>query len=269
MHLRARRGRCRRDPGAHRRPPAGEPAGRERDDAPARDRGAHHHRRRDQPHTPGHRAGRAGGAPASPGRALPHRRARTVVGGGAPRGGQVGTRDERARREGHQPAARQPDHVPARQPDPGLGLRRGGVPAAGRGRRRRRLHRAADHRGAGVHARAARVPRGERPAAGTPGRASRRRHPTAPSPSRSTDATSASGRSPALASSSTRESATADGARRRRRAVRCHRLLRDHGRSRHHGPAVGRGDDDGLRPRRHDRRAARRAGRRVRDGSAT
>ena len=105
-------------------------------------------------------------------------------------------------RGGDRPGARRPDHVPARQPDPGLRL-----PRARRRRRsassRRRGFTVDPHpRGARVHPRAARVPRGLRrscPAA--PARSPRRR-PTAPPPSRSTATTSASAPSPPPASSS-------------------------------------------------------------------
>ena len=72
----------------------------------------------------GHRARRASGAPPPARRALPHRRLEVVVGRSAPRGRQVGARHERPRRAGDGPAARQPHHLPARQPDPRLCLRR-------------------------------------------------------------------------------------------------------------------------------------------------
>ena len=48
----------------------------------------------------------AGGAPSPPGRALPHRHARSVVGRSAPRGGQVGAHHERQRRDGDGSSAR-------------------------------------------------------------------------------------------------------------------------------------------------------------------
>ena len=128
------RGRRRRDPGPHRRSAAGQPPGGQRDDAPARARGAGLHD--------------GGGIRLTDrGRALAesvvrrHRLAErfltdmlaAVVGRGAPRGRQVGARDERVGRGGDGPAARQPHHLPARQPDPRVGLHR----AARRHRSRR------------------------------------------------------------------------------------------------------------------------------------
>ena len=120
----------------------------------------------DPPHRRRAAAGDEGRAPPPPGRALPHRHPPPVVGGGAPRGRQVGARHERGRRAGDGQPPRQPDHVPSRQPDPRLEVRRGRVAAAGERDGRRGVHDQPDHRGARVHARAARVPRGQRAAAG-------------------------------------------------------------------------------------------------------
>ena len=79
------------------------------------------HRRRPGP-------GDQGRPPPPPRRAVPHRRPAAVVGRGPPRGGQVGARHERGRRERHGSPPRQPDDVPARQPDPRVGLHRDRTP---------------------------------------------------------------------------------------------------------------------------------------------
>ena len=98
--------------------------------------------------------------------------------------------------------ARQPHHLPPRQPDPRRRLPRAGVGPAQRGHRGRRLHREPDPRGARVHPGAARVPRGGRRRARPHRARSPPRRPTAPPRSRSTAATWASAPSPPPASSS-------------------------------------------------------------------
>ena len=75
-------------------------------------------------------AGATGRAPSPTRRAVPHRHARSVVGRRAPRGRQVGARHERRGRAGDGPRARQPDDVPARQPDPRVAVPRAGPRAA-------------------------------------------------------------------------------------------------------------------------------------------
>ena len=161
----------------------------------------------------GERARPAGRAPAPARRALPHRHPPAVVGGSAPRGRQVGARDQQERRGGDQPPARRADHLPARQPDPRVELRRHRRQPALPADRRRAVHRATHPGGAGVHARAARVPRGVVVAPGLLGRRSPPPRPTARSRSRSTVATWGLARSRASGSWSRRDRA----ARRRQR----------------------------------------------------
>ena len=90
-------------------------------------------------------------------RAVPHRRAQPVVGRGAPRGRQVGARDERLRRVGDGPPAREPDDVSPRQSDSRLRLHRAARLAAVVDRRRPLVHDQPDSRGARVHPGIARV----------------------------------------------------------------------------------------------------------------
>ena len=120
-HLRAPRGRRRGHPGPHRRPADGVPPGGVRDDQAPRGRGPRRHRpqRHHASRTGRPAPRRAGRAPPPPRRALPHRHPRPVVGRRPPGGRQVGAHHLRAGRGGHRPRARQPHHLPARQPDPG------------------------------------------------------------------------------------------------------------------------------------------------------
>ena len=118
-----RRGRRRRHPGPHRRAPAGQPAGGQRDDPRLESEGLVTIDGGTIRSPTGQRARPAGRPPPPPRRAVPHRHARPVVGRRPPRGRQVGARDERRGRGGDGPRARQPHHVPARQPDPRLEVR--------------------------------------------------------------------------------------------------------------------------------------------------
>ncbi len=67
----------------------------------------------------GRRAGRGRGAQAPAGRAPARRRDRPRLGQGPRRGRPLGARDLRRRRGATGRAAREPDHLPARQPHPG------------------------------------------------------------------------------------------------------------------------------------------------------
>ena len=92
--LRAPRGRRRRHPGPHRRAPRRLAPGRVRDDQAHGGRGPRRARpaRRSRLTDDGHAARRAGRAPPPPGRAVPHRHPRAVVGRGPPGSRQVGAR---------------------------------------------------------------------------------------------------------------------------------------------------------------------------------
>ena len=159
-------------------------------------------RRRHPAHRRRQHAGRAGRAPPSPGRALPDRHPRAVVGRRPHRGRQVGARHLRAGRGGHDAAPRRAHHLPPRQPHPGLGLPAPATVALDGLEPGRRLHRHPHPRGAGVHARPARVPGGGRRRPRSVRDGSPPPHPTAPSRVEIDGGRWASAPSPAPASSS-------------------------------------------------------------------
>ena len=123
-HLRARRGRAQGHPGPDRRASRRVAARGVGDDPPDDRRGPRRTSTGEITLTDGHGSGQHHGPPAPAGRAVPHRPARALVGRGPPRGRQVGTRHQPRGRGGHHRTARRPDDLSARQPDPGVRLRR-------------------------------------------------------------------------------------------------------------------------------------------------
>ena len=207
-HLRAARGRRRRHPGPDRRSPAASrrPAVSEMIKRMETEGLVDHRQGTIRLTADGRRAGRAGRAPPPPGRALPHRHPRAVVGRGPQGGRQVGARDLRARsRRRWTACSADPTTCPHGNPIPGSRLPGARRRAARRPRASATAFTVSPHpRGARVHPRPARLPRGVVDPARASAARSPRRRPTAPSPSRSTGATWASARSPAPVDGSSR-----------------------------------------------------------------